>query len=84
MCMPIDHDVVFATGQNFPHPFNPETWIPYALAKVSDVAISIYDIRGGLVHTLDLGLRQGLKAYLPEMAVIRNSMGDFEKLHRYK
>ena len=40
---------------NFPNPFNPDTWIPYQLNKLSDVSITIYDIRGNVVRTLDLG-----------------------------
>ncbi len=41
--------------QNFPNPFNPETWIPYRLAKDADVNIRIYDISGRLVRNLELG-----------------------------
>ena len=40
---------------NYPNPFNPETWIPYQLAKASDVKISIYAADGKLVRTLALG-----------------------------
>ena len=40
---------------NYPNPFNPETWIPYQLAKGSDVEIFIYDARGVLVRHLALG-----------------------------
>ncbi len=40
---------------NYPNPFNPETWIPYHLAKASDVKITIYDARGVVVRRLDLG-----------------------------
>ena len=40
---------------NYPNPFNPETWIPYQLAKPADVSISIYAVDGQLVRTLDLG-----------------------------
>ena len=40
---------------NYPNPFNPETWIPYQLANVSDVQITIYDTKGIVVRTLDLG-----------------------------
>ena len=40
---------------NYPNPFNPETWIPYRLAKGSDVQISIYDTQGRLVRHLDIG-----------------------------
>jgi hypothetical protein len=42
---------------NYPNPFNPETWIPYQLAKPADVSIGIYAIDGKLVRTLDLGLQ---------------------------
>ena len=40
---------------NYPNPFNPETWIPYQLAKPSDVRITIYDTRGVVVRKLELG-----------------------------
>ena len=40
---------------NYPNPFNPETWIPYHLAKSSDVEITIYDARGTIVRQLDIG-----------------------------
>ena len=40
---------------NYPNPFNPETWIPYQLAKASDVQITIYDGRGTVVRRLELG-----------------------------
>ena len=40
---------------NYPNPFNPETWIPYQLAKFTAVSISIYAANGHLVRRLDLG-----------------------------
>ena len=40
---------------NYPNPFNPETWIPYQLAKPADVSVSIYSVDGKLVRTLTLG-----------------------------
>ena len=40
---------------NYPNPFNPETWIPYQLAKPVDVTVSIYAVDGKLVQTLALG-----------------------------
>ena len=40
---------------NYPNPFNPETWIPYRLAKAADVTLTIYDGRGQVVRTLALG-----------------------------
>ena len=42
---------------NFPNPFNPETWIPYQLARESVVRISVYSSKGILVRKLDLGLQ---------------------------
>jgi len=41
--------------QNFPNPFNPDTWIPYELPKDAPVTISIYNIKGQLVRELSLG-----------------------------
>ena len=41
--------------QNFPNPFNPETWIPFQLTKESDVTIHIYAATGQLVRHLSLG-----------------------------
>ena len=40
---------------NFPNPFNPETWIPYHLAKPTEVTITIYAVNGQAVRTLALG-----------------------------
>ncbi|MCG9131093.1 hypothetical protein J5I95_05345 [Candidatus Poribacteria bacterium] len=40
---------------NYPNPFNPETWIPYQLAKPTEVTIFIHAIDGVLVRTLPLG-----------------------------
>ena len=40
---------------NFPNPFNPDTWIPYQLARTSNLSITIYDIRGNVVRELALG-----------------------------
>ena len=41
--------------QNFPNPFNPETWIPYQLSKDATVVIEIYNVKGHLVRELNLG-----------------------------
>ena len=40
---------------NYPNPFNPETWIPYQLAKDADVTLQIYAVNGTLVRRLALG-----------------------------
>ena len=42
---------------NYPNPFNPETWIPYQLAKAADVSVKIYDVGGRLVRTVSVGFR---------------------------
>jgi len=44
--------------QNFPNPFNPETWIPYQLAQDSTVTISFYNPKGQLVRRLNVGTQQ--------------------------
>ena len=46
-----------ALFQNFPNPFNPETWLPYQLGRKSDVAFHIYNTRGQLVRRLDVGIQ---------------------------
>ena len=55
---------------NYPNPFNPETWIPYHLAKTADVRITIYNGHGAVVRHLVLGYQsagyytsQGRAAY---------------------
>ena len=40
---------------NYPNPFNPETWIPYQLASPAEVTLTLYDVPGRIVRTLNLG-----------------------------
>ena len=42
---------------NYPNLFNPETWIPYRLAEDAFVTLTIYDLNGHVVRTLDVGHR---------------------------
>ena len=56
-----------ALFQNFPNPFNPETWIPYALAHDASVNIRIYDIQGQLVRQMGMG-QQPAGSYLTREA----------------
>ena len=42
---------------NYPNPFNPETWIPYRLAEDAFVTLTIYDLNGRVVRTLEIGHR---------------------------
>ena len=65
--------------QNFPNPFNPETWIPYQLETSANVTLHIYDTTGGIVRTLHLGFKpQGF--YMTRATAAywdgRNNMGE--------
>ena len=40
---------------NYPNPFNPETWIPYRLAEDAYVTLTIYDLNGHIVRTVEVG-----------------------------
>ena len=65
--------------QNFPNPFNPETWIPYQLEKSADVTLQIYDTSGSIVRTLDLGFK-GQGFYMTRSTAAywdgRNNLGE--------
>ena len=43
---------------NYPNPFNPETWIPYDLARDADVQINIYDLKGKSIRQLAIGFQE--------------------------
>ena len=65
--------------QNFPNPFNPETWIPYQLETSAEVTLQIYDTAGSIVRTLELGFKaQGF--YMTRTTAAywdgRNNMGE--------
>ena len=47
-----------ALFQNFPNPFNPETWLPYHLATDARVIFRIYNVQGQLTRQLDLGTQK--------------------------
>ena len=44
--------------QNFPNPFNPETWLPYRLAADAPVTLGIYNVQGQLMRELNLGVQK--------------------------
>ncbi len=48
----------FRLLQNFPNPFNPETWLPYELASDAHVMIWIYNSSGELVRKLNPGKQE--------------------------
>ena len=65
--------------QNFPNPFNPETWIPYQLSEDNPVSISIYDTTGKLVRALPLGYQSAGFYHSRERAAYwdgRNVLGE--------
>jgi hypothetical protein len=43
----------FSLLRNYPNPFNASTSISYSLSKPSDVTISIYDMLGRLIDTIN-------------------------------
>jgi len=70
---------VSALAQNFPNPFNPETWIPYELAESSEIRISIYDVQGKLVRTLYFGHKEIGQYFSKDKAAYwdgRNNLGE--------
>jgi WD40 repeat protein len=65
--------------QNFPNPFNPETWIPFTLAEEANVTLKIYDVSGELVRTIQLGTKPAGKYVTKETAAYwdgRNQHGE--------
>ena len=47
----------FTLSQNYPNPFNAQTTIQYSLPLQSEVTISIYDILGQTIETIDEGIK---------------------------
>ena len=73
------HPASTRLGQNFPNPFNPETWIPYQLEKSGGVVLQIYSTAGSVVRTIDLGFKPQGFYYTRSKAAYwdgRNNMGE--------
>ena len=68
---------VFALLQNFPNPFNPETWIPYQLAETVPVTIRIFDPKGQIIRTLYFGNQQAGSYATKDKAVYWDGKNDF-------
>ena len=65
--------------RNYPNPFNPETWIPYRLAKDASVALTIYNGNGQLVRRINVGHRSAAVYESRSKAIHwdgRNSVGE--------
>jgi hypothetical protein len=64
---------------NYPNPFNPETWIPYRLAKAANVTLTIYDMSGTMIRTLDIGHQSAAVYESKDKAIYwdgRNNFGE--------
>jgi len=64
---------------NYPNPFNPETWIPYKLAELSEVGITIRSVDGQIVRKFQLGYQLAGNYVSPSRAVYwdgKNNIGE--------
>lgn len=71
--------IEFALHQNYPNPWNPETWIPYQLPKSAQVRLTIYDLQGQLVKSVELGYQKAGLYTTKDKAIYwdgRNSQGE--------
>ena len=69
----------FALLQNFPNPFNPETWIPFQLARDTSVTVRIYNLKRQLIRTIELGQKAAGTYLTKDKAVYwdgRDSVGE--------
>ena len=55
LLMPVGGPLETKLYPNYPNPFNPETWIPYQIAKDTEITIRIYNTSGEVVRTLFSG-----------------------------
>ena len=62
---------------NYPNPFNPETWIPYRLSEDSDVALTIYDMTGKVVRTIEIGHKPAAVYESKDKAIYWNGRNNF-------
>ena len=65
--------------RNYPNPFNPETWIPYHLSEDANVRLTIYDVNGEVVRTIDMGHQIAAKYETRSKAIYwdgRNRFGE--------
>jgi len=73
--MPLIKETVLLN--NYPNPFNPETWIPYELAKDVDVTIDIYGVNGQRVRSINLGRQTRGRYISQEKAAHWDGRNDF-------
>ncbi len=63
--------------QNYPNPCNPETWVPWALEKSSEVSLSIYSVEGFLIRTIDLGFQRAGRYQTKDKAIYWDGTNQF-------
>jgi len=63
--------------ENYPNPFNPETWIPFKLANDSPVTISIYNQKGQLIRAINLGEKRAGSYITKDKAAYWDGNNDF-------
>ena len=62
---------------NFPNPANPETWIPFQLAEAASVTLTIYDVAGRVVRTLEVGNKPAGMYVSKDRAIYWDGRDDF-------
>ena len=62
--------------QNFPNPFNPETWIPYYLAEAASITVRIYTVKGELIRSINVGKKAAGAYTSRQRAVYWNGKDD--------
>ena len=67
----------FTLFQNFPNPFNPETWLPYQLAETVPVSIRIFDQKGRIIRTMYFGEQQAGSYTTKDKAAFWDGKNDF-------
>ncbi len=65
---------------NYPNPFNPETWIPFRLAKDSTVVVKIYDMTGKQIKLIELGQIPAGNYVEPNRAILWDGRADSGEL----
>ncbi|MBC8231097.1 carboxypeptidase regulatory-like domain-containing protein [bacterium] len=63
--------------ENYPNPFNPETWIPFKLATDSPVTVSIYNQKSQLIRTINLGEKRAGNYITKDKAAYWDGRNDF-------
>ncbi|MCG9128758.1 ASPIC/UnbV domain-containing protein, partial [Candidatus Poribacteria bacterium] len=76
LLLPIKVRIRTKLHSNYPNPFNPETWIPYQLAKDSDLKIRIYDTSAKVVRTVYSGYQKSGYHISREKAAYWNGLND--------